>query len=59
MPNLYGLSDIARYMTLSSAEIEAALLPEDLKVKLPRYPVPALRIAKLAVDENAKAYTKR
>ncbi|OHD20894.1 MAG: hypothetical protein A2Y38_06525 [Spirochaetes bacterium GWB1_59_5] len=37
-------------MTLSNAQIEAGLLPDAIRVKLPRYPVPALRIGKLAVD---------
>jgi len=38
------------YMTLSNAQIEAGLLPLAIRAKLPRYPVPALRIGKLAVD---------
>ena len=38
------------YMTLASAQVEARSFPEGLKEKLPRYPVPAFRIAKLAID---------
>jgi GNAT superfamily N-acetyltransferase len=38
------------YVTLASAQVEAPKLPETLRSRLPRYPVPAFRIAKLAVD---------
>jgi GNAT superfamily N-acetyltransferase len=41
---------VAGYMTISTAQITAESLPEDLRAKLPRYPVPAFRIGKLAVD---------
>jgi predicted N-acetyltransferase YhbS len=41
---------IAGYITLSNAQIERNKLPET--VKLPRYPVPALLIGKLAVDKT-------
>ncbi len=41
---------VAGYMTISTAQIAAESLPEELRVKLPRYPVPAFRIGKLAVD---------
>jgi GNAT superfamily N-acetyltransferase len=41
---------IAGYITLSNAQIEREKLPPDLK--LPRYPVPALRIGKLAVSRE-------
>lgn len=44
------LGAVAGYMTLANAQIEADLLPQNVKEKLPRYPVPAFRIAKLAVD---------
>lgn len=42
--------EIAGYVTLSNAEVEARRFPEELQKKLPRYPFPALRIGKLAVD---------
>jgi predicted N-acetyltransferase YhbS len=42
--------EIAGYITLSNAQIERNALPQDLK--LPRYPVPALRIGKLAVSKE-------
>ena len=41
---------VTGYITLSNAQIEATTLPDSIKAKLPRYPVPAFRIAKLAVD---------
>jgi len=41
---------VVGYVTLSSAQVEARSLPGALRAKLPRYPVPAFRIAKLAVD---------
>ena len=41
---------IAGYITLSNAQIERDKLPET--AKLPRYPVPALLIGKLAVDKK-------
>jgi predicted N-acetyltransferase YhbS len=41
---------IAGYITLSNAQVERNKLPET--VKLPRYPVPALLIGKLAVDKT-------
>ena len=41
---------VVGYVTLASAQIEARRLPEALHSKLPRYPVPAFRIAQLAVD---------
>jgi len=40
------------YMTLANAQIEAKTLPDAIKATLPRYPVPAFRIAKLAVDRK-------
>ena len=42
--------NVAGYVTLSNAEVEARKFPEDVRKKLPRYPVPAVRIGKLAVD---------
>ncbi|HUW40508.1 MAG TPA: GNAT family N-acetyltransferase [Rectinemataceae bacterium] len=41
---------VVGYMTLASAQVEARSLPEAMRAKLPRYPVPAFRIAKLAID---------
>lgn len=41
---------VVGYMTLASAQVEARSLPEKMRTKLPRYPVPAFRIAKLTID---------
>jgi len=38
---LNDLATVTGYMTLANAQIEADLLPETLKAKLPRYPIPA------------------
>jgi len=43
---------IAGFITLASGEISIAKIPEKLKKKLPDYPLPILRIARLAVDTN-------
>lgn len=43
---------VAGYVTFSNAQIEATKLPETITRKLPRYPVPAFRIGKLAVDSR-------
>ena len=40
------------YYSLASASIEFASLPADLAKRVPRYPVPAVRIARLAVDRS-------
>ena len=40
----------AGYLTVSTAQIAAESLSDELKATLPRYPVPAFRIGKLAVD---------
>lgn len=41
---------VAGYMTLSNAQIDVNVLPETIRLKLPRYPIPAFRIGKLAID---------
>ena len=40
------------FYTLSAGQIECSHLPETLKPKLPKYPVPIARIGRLAVDKN-------
>jgi GNAT superfamily N-acetyltransferase len=45
---------VAGYNTLSIAQIEAASLPDTMRSNLPRYPVPAFRIGKLAVDRRCQ-----
>lgn len=49
-------STIIGYYSLSSLSIELNELPESQICKLPKYPVPAALIGRLAVDKNAKGY---
>jgi GNAT superfamily N-acetyltransferase len=42
------------YCTLSVGHIEIDALPAANRKKLPRYPLPVLRLARLAVDETAR-----
>lgn len=45
-------NQIAGYFTLATAQVAYDEIPEDYKSKLPKYPVPALRIARLAVSKD-------
>jgi predicted N-acetyltransferase YhbS len=45
---------IAGYVSVSPVSIEVEMLPAALKKKLPAYPVPVLRLARLAVDAAAQ-----
>jgi GNAT superfamily N-acetyltransferase len=42
------------YYSLSMAEIQRDNLSEEMKKGLPRYPLPVVRIAKLAVDKDSQ-----
>lgn len=42
------------YYTLSAGHIECDQLPEIVKAKLPKYPIPIARIGRLAVDKDYK-----
>ncbi len=44
------------YYSLSTLSIELSQLPENLARKLPRYPIPAALIGRLAVSKNAQGY---
>ena len=46
---------ILGYYTVSIAQIDFEHLPPELSKGLPRYPVPAIRIGRLAVDRYAQA----
>lgn len=54
--NYVALEDgrILGFATVSSAQLESAALPAGLRRKLPRYPVPVLRLARLATDRRAQ-----
>ncbi len=45
---------IIGYVTVAPGQIEIDDLPGPLRRKLPSYPLPVLRIARLAVDESAR-----
>lgn len=47
---------IVGYYTLSSLSIELGYLPEIISKKLPRHPIPAALIGRLAVDNCAQGY---
>ena len=44
--------NVVGYVTLCNAQIEFEKMPESYKSSKPRYPVPAIRIAHLAVDNK-------
>ena len=45
---------VVGYYTLSSLSIELTQLPENLSRKLPKHPVPAVLIGRLAVSQSAR-----
>ena len=45
---------IAGYATVSASELSPSAMPATKRKRLPKYPVPVLRLARLAVDESAK-----
>lgn len=47
-------SVVAGFYTLSAASVAAEQLPDSLRKKLPRYPVPAALLGRLAVSETAQ-----
>ncbi len=48
------LQEVAGFYTLSAASIAAETLPEKLRKKLPRYPVPVAMLGRLAVSTAAQ-----
>ena len=42
------------YYTISSAQVNSPDLPEETRMRLPKYPVPAIRIGRLAIDKMMK-----
>lgn len=47
-------SRILGYATVAAGDIEIDSLPATARKRLPRYPLPVLRLARLAVDESVK-----
>ncbi|MBD1212113.1 MAG: GNAT family N-acetyltransferase [Dolichospermum circinale Clear-D4] len=50
--NLDNNVDVLGYYSISMAELKQDTLPEDYRQKLPRYPLPVIRIGKLAVAKS-------
>lgn len=48
------LRGVAAFYTLSAASIAAETLPEKLRKKLPRYPIPVALLGRLAVSRQAQ-----
>jgi GNAT superfamily N-acetyltransferase len=44
--------EIAGFATVAASELTTATLPESKRKRLPAYPLPVLRLARLAVDER-------
>ncbi len=47
-------NQIAGYFTLATAQVAYQEVPDDFRGKLPKYPILALRIARLVVDKDFK-----
>ncbi|MBK8254488.1 MAG: GNAT family N-acetyltransferase [Polyangiaceae bacterium] len=45
---------IVGFATVSAAQVEVQNLPASKQTRLPRYPLPVLRLARLAVDKSAQ-----
>ena len=43
---------VSGYFTLATAQVAYQKIPDKYRDKLPKYPIPALRIARLAVDKE-------
>ncbi len=54
LSSLDNPADICAYYTLSHTEIEKETLPKTLAKKLPRYPIPVMLIAQLAVSTQTQ-----
>jgi GNAT superfamily N-acetyltransferase len=52
LPSAENAANICAYYTLSHTEINRQTLPQNLAKKLPRYPIPVMLIAQLAVHKE-------
>ncbi len=50
----HGALAVAGYYTLRSGEVKFESLPDDVRRTLPRYPVPVVHLARLAVSTDAR-----
>jgi len=49
-----GDKTVRGYYTLSSSSVVFEHIPDDLRQRLPRYPIPVVLLGKLAVDQNVQ-----
>lgn len=49
---LYDDNNLIGFYTLSNASISINEIPDTYKSKLPKYPIPCIRIARLAIDKK-------
>lgn len=56
LPAQENAGDLCAYYTLTHTEIKRQSLPQSLSKKLPRYPIPVMLIAQLAVHKNAQGH---
>lgn len=47
-------ADVVGFATVAASQVEIAELPDDDRRRFPRYPLPVLRLARLAVDEQVR-----
>lgn len=47
--------NVVGYFTLATAQVVYEDIPDSLRMKLPKYPIPSLRIARLAVSKNLQS----
>ena len=45
---------ILGYYSVSMGQVDFASLPDEAKKRIPKYPIPVMRIGRLAVDKSAK-----
>ncbi|MFI3222153.1 MAG: hypothetical protein QX191_03860 [Methylococcaceae bacterium] len=49
---LVNKSSITGFVTVSAGEITSEKLPTDIRIRLPEFPLPIMRIARLAIDKQ-------
>jgi ribosomal protein S18 acetylase RimI-like enzyme len=49
-----GSNKVAGYYTLSGGTFDLSALPESVRKKLPKHPIPTIHLGRLAVDESFK-----
>ncbi len=49
-----GSTIVAGYYTLATGSLDASVLPQPLRKKLPNYPIPTIHLGRLAVDTNCR-----